>query len=107
MILEVLVDGEWRRVMGGKAGGLPGTLSNNLEAGREILQFTCFEDRTVVSRSIGGADFEAVGGVARVLNTSGFDPIITLRDGDSYQFRLKTDNMSEFVVARIRHEGGS
>jgi hypothetical protein len=55
LLVEIAERGGWRRLGELGADDPAGSLSHNTEEGREIIQFRCNGDHSVIERSIGGA----------------------------------------------------
>lgn len=101
LLFEIRMDGRWRELGRLETGDAPGSLSHNGPAGRQVYQFQCHGDYSVLERSLGGADTEV--GPMRVVLSDGFERVAILRHGETEEFWLKTDRMNAPHRVRFTH----
>jgi hypothetical protein len=102
LLVEIAERGGWRRLGELGADDPAGSLSPNTEEGREIIQFRCNGDHSVIERSIGGADEEI--GMVRKVTTLGFEPVARLEPGQKVDLWVRTDLARKAARIRFRHQ---
>ncbi len=89
-------DGSWRPVATLTPDSQPGSMSSNLPSGgRDVIMFWCDYGYSVISRSVGGADYETGPPGAtrhyRGIIGVGTEELARLRAGESYELAVTTD----------------
>jgi hypothetical protein len=93
LLLEILPSGErdWTTVGVLRAADRAGSITDTAGPGaREIISFRCEGDRSVISRSAGGIDFE-VGPLRALLPLGGHVTLAELGDGEAYERDVTSD----------------
>lgn len=67
------------------------SMSSNHPRGRDIILFRCEQDRSVISRSTGGADWETGGGTGRAIASLGIAELAVLGPGESFELTATSD----------------
>lgn len=90
LIAEFSASGsEWKRAGVLNPGDLPGSLSDCHDGVRDLIVFRCEGTRSVISLSMGGADFEF--GDERAIVTDGLKELASLGPGESFERNVTTD----------------
>ena len=107
LLLEV-ADGRggWRPAAILRPGDPPGSISSNHAGGRDIFLFRCEPDRSVISRSTGGADFEAADGAIRAVAAAGLAEVAVLGPGESFDLTVLPDRSPVYTVRWTHKEAG-
>jgi hypothetical protein len=93
----------WRLIGRVSPGDLPGSMSHNPElGGREVFQFACLGDYSVLYRSVAGADAEV--GPLRTVRSLGQELVARLDPGEKAELWIRTDRMERPARIRFRHE---
>src|SRR5437660_1423172 len=106
LTVEFRAQGEWHRVGPALApSALPGSMSHNGPAGRQVYVFGCDGGHSLVLRSRGGMDVEhAAGSIRAIKSLEGFEEVARLTpERPSFECWLKTDRMREPTRVRFRH----
>ena len=95
----------WINIGNLNPGDLPGSVSDNRPGKREVYIFECKQDnsKSVIYCSRSGIDAET--GDARIINTSGVDVIKELKNGETYEMKIRTDKSLEGRLIRFTHLG--
>jgi hypothetical protein len=98
--VEMYAKDEWREVGRLESGDKPGSMSDNdvgeIPARREVLIFRCLGDRSVITRSVAGAD--ACIGPNRSVVAVAEEILADLQPGQSFEKTVQTDNGFSFLV---------
>ena len=96
---------EWVTFATLKPGDRPGSMSNNLPEGREVILFECAKDDSysTVRKSRAGVDFNPIEAIRSVVPSAGFDVLATLKDGESFEMDIKTDISAAPKKIRLTH----
>lgn len=92
-------------VVGTLMPGQPsGSVSNNTPEGRDIYLFACLEDgsKSVIHKSDMGVDIETAQ-VREIVNLTGFSVVKELREGETYEMDIRSDQSPETRHIRFTH----
>lgn len=80
----------WRTLGVLRAAGRAGSITDTRPGSREIISFRCEGNRSVISRSAGGIDFEA-GPLRALVPLKGSETLAELGDGQVYERDVISD----------------
>lgn len=104
LLVEIESGGTWRLVGSMQPNDPHGSISHHdTEGRRHIYRFHTEPERSIIERSLGGADGEI--GPARLVMSVGFERVALLdARNPTLELPLQTDRMTSPHLFRFRHE---
>lgn len=87
-------------------GDQEGSITDITDGRRNVLLFRCEGERSIVSRSVGGTDWE-VGAERVVVPLAGRERVAVLADGQSYERQLLSDAGLEYRARWTHRANGA
>lgn len=97
---------EWVKAGEVKPGDQPGSISDNIQQGRQVYLFSCKKDDSgsIIYRSKLGVDVDLSNTARLVSNLTGFETVKELSKGESFEMSVKTDRSPEPRHIRFTHK---